>query len=144
MNFANQVMFGLRELLDTLGHVVEFFQHRVLTGRNPVHPPKADEPTANADPSESDHDHPRSYIASRSSFSNREATDGLRRGKRCKMKMSILWRANRVNIDVNGDLLANSGNRFRSCSKHQTKVAPFQRLSCNLPVRLLEVASGWT
>jgi hypothetical protein len=60
------------------------------------------------------------------------------------MKISILLRANRVDVDVNGDLLANSRNRFRSCSKHQAKVAPFEGLSRNLPVRLLEIASGWT
>src|ERR1700730_1025936 len=56
--------------------------------------------------------------------------------------MSILLRANRVDVDVDSDFLANSGNRFRSCSKHQAKGAPFEGLGRDLPMRLLKIASG--
>ena len=140
MDLANQVMFGLGELLDALCHVMQFFQHRVLTGGNAVHPPKADEPTANADPSEGDHDHPRSYIASSSRFSNREGIDALRHEKRSKMKMSILWRASRFNLDIDRDFLTDPGNGLSGLAKHQVKLAPFEGLGCDLPARMLHLA----
>src|ERR1051325_4468525 len=56
MDFLDQIMFGLREFLDPLGHVVQFLQHLFLARGQAVHPPKTDGPANSSDPSENERD----------------------------------------------------------------------------------------
>lgn len=111
MDFANQFMFGLGELFDAFRHFMQFLQHRMLMRRNPMHPPKANQPAAKAYPGERENEH-------------------------------CLMCARSDDDDVNGDVLADPGHRFRSPSKHETEVAASQRLGRNLPVRLFRIARG--
>lgn len=97
-----------------------------------MHPPKANEPAANADPSEGKHDHVRSYIASGARFSNKERIAANAKG--LEIRMSILRSANGADVDANGDILPNPGNCFRSCAEHQAKVAPLEGSGRNLPM----------
>lgn len=66
----------------------------------------------------------------------------LRGALSLEMKMSILWSASGVDVDVDRDILANPGNCFGRRTKHQAKVTPFEGLGRDLPVRLFEIASG--
>jgi hypothetical protein len=50
MHLLNEVMLHFRHFLDSLGHVVQFLQHGFLARREPMHPPKTDDPASRADP----------------------------------------------------------------------------------------------
>src|SRR5437763_8745989 len=56
MHLANKIMFHLRQLLDSLGDVVQFTQHHFLARGESMHPPEANSPTGNADPGQNKRD----------------------------------------------------------------------------------------
>src|SRR5207248_9114800 len=56
MDLANEIVLDLRKFLDPPGHVVQFFQHHFLARGESMHPPEANPPTSNADPSENKRD----------------------------------------------------------------------------------------
>ncbi len=52
VHFADEVVLPLRQLLDPSGDIMQLSQHRFLTRREPMHPPKADAPARQTDPGE--------------------------------------------------------------------------------------------
>src|SRR5256885_629240 len=50
-------MSCFRNLLHALCHFVQLFQHRVLTRRDPMHPPKTNAPARDSDPGENGDQH---------------------------------------------------------------------------------------
>jgi hypothetical protein len=49
-------MLGLGKFLNPLGHVMQFLQHYFLARRQPVHPPKANNPASRTHPSQDKRD----------------------------------------------------------------------------------------
>jgi len=49
MHVTNQIVLGLRKLFNTGCHLMDLFQHRILTGRDSMHPPKAYDPAQRSD-----------------------------------------------------------------------------------------------
>lgn len=48
MNLLDEVVFSLRQFLDSPGHIVQLLEHRFLARGKTVHPPKANGPTGDA------------------------------------------------------------------------------------------------